>query len=57
MLYLVLAATQDPALPAFATIMVVLVLPLTAVTLAIVAARELHQRRARSTLVRPSDRR
>ena len=47
--YLLLAARQDPALSAFATIMGVVVLPLTAIMLAVVAARELRRGTARST--------
>jgi cation:H+ antiporter len=43
--YLVLAATRSEALPAFAGAMTLFVLPLTAVTLATVGARELHARR------------
>jgi len=45
MVYLFLASTQHDALPAFSTIMLLFVLPLTVLTLVITVLRELHMRR------------
>ena len=45
LVYLFLASTQHDALPAFSTIMLLFVLPLTVLTLVITVLRELHMRR------------
>lgn len=49
-LYLILNVTQHDALPAFSGVMLAFVLPLTAVTVAVLAARELRDRRREARL-------
>jgi len=49
LLYMLLSATQHQALPLFSTIMMAFVLPLTAITLAVVGLRALHGARSRDT--------
>lgn len=46
LLYILLSATQHQALPLFSAIMMVFVLPLTAITLAVVGVRALHGARS-----------
>ncbi len=48
--YLILAATQHDALPAFSAVMMLFVLPLTLITLAVTVLRELRARRRQATV-------
>ena len=53
-LYLVLTATQHPALPAFGWAMATFVIPLTLITLAVLVVRELRSRAGKQELERPT---
>lgn len=48
--YLVLDATRHEVLPIFSTVSLLLIVPLTVITLAVIVGRELRQRRGRSPL-------